>query len=125
MSVKKSKKNDDGIIDSIIDLVRTSVYAGLGLAFLGEEKIEDLAKKVAKQNNLSTRDMQSFIRDMKKQSSVARQDVQKRMKTLINGITPSGGKKSSSKGKGKSSRKSGDLIDKISDLGSQIKDRIL
>jgi polyhydroxyalkanoate synthesis regulator phasin len=98
----KKKKKDDGLIKDMTELVRTSVFAGLGMVLLGEEKVEEWAKKIARENKLSTKDMNSFIRDLKKQGSDARKDIEKRVKDLVDEIVPSGKKKSS----GKSSKKS-------------------
>jgi polyhydroxyalkanoate synthesis regulator phasin len=85
---KKAKKKDQGIVNDVAELVRTSIFAGLGLAFLGEEKIEEWARKIAKENNLSTRDVKSFVNDLKKQGRDARKDVEKRVKDLIDDIVP-------------------------------------
>ncbi|MBN1363675.1 MAG: hypothetical protein JW976_02610 [Syntrophaceae bacterium] len=103
-SKKKVEKKTEGIIENITKLVRTSVFAGLGLAFLGEETVEGWARKIAKENKLSTKDIQSFVRDVRRQSREARKDVEKSVKSLVNEIIP-GGKKSSGKSKKKSSRK--------------------
>ncbi|MBN1365738.1 MAG: hypothetical protein JW976_13095 [Syntrophaceae bacterium] len=110
-SKSKSKSRDENIISEVVgdvvDFVKTSVFAGLGLVFLGEETIEKWIKKVAKENELSTSDVKSFIRDVRKQSVGARKDVEKRVKSLIDDIIPSSKKKSGgdSKKKSKSKRK--------------------
>jgi polyhydroxyalkanoate synthesis regulator phasin len=110
MSSKSRKKpagNIAGIVEGILSLVRTSVFAGLGVAFLGEDKIEKWAKEIAKENKLSTRDVSSFIKDVKKQSNQARKDVEKRVKNLIDEVLPTTEKKhkKSSKKKAKSKKK--------------------
>jgi polyhydroxyalkanoate synthesis regulator phasin len=103
-SKKKVGKKAEGIIDNITKLVRTSVFAGLGLAFLGEETVEGWARKIARENKLSTKDVQSFVRDVRRQSRDARKDVEKSVKSLIDDIVP-GAKKKSGGSKKKPSRK--------------------
>lgn len=110
---KPTKKKDDGIIDNVIGLVKKSVLAGLGMAFLGEEKIEGWAKKIARDNKLSPNDITKFLKDVKKESVQARKDVEKRLRDMLKDITGSDDEKSSestkakSKSKKKKSRSSG------------------
>ncbi|MBN1363587.1 MAG: hypothetical protein JW976_02155 [Syntrophaceae bacterium] len=108
-SKSKSRSRDKNIVSEVIedvtDFVRTSVFAGLGLVFLGEETIEKWVKDVAKENKLSTSDVKSFIRDVRKQSVEARKDVEKRVKSFIDDILPSSKKKSDGDSKKKSKSK--------------------
>jgi polyhydroxyalkanoate synthesis regulator phasin len=112
MSTSKSK-NESGkknvvseIIEDVTNMVKTSVFASLGVAFLGQEMIEKWAKKVAKDNDLSTTDVKSFIKDVRQQSMEARKDIEKRVKSLLNDILPSTKKKSDKTTKSKSKKKS-------------------
>lgn len=112
MSTSKSK-NESGkknvvseIIEDVTNMVKTSVFASLGVAFLGQEMIEKWAKKVAKDNDLSTTDVKSFIKDVRQQSMEARKDIEKRVKSLLNDILPSTKKKSDGTTKSKSKKKS-------------------
>ncbi|MBN1365056.1 MAG: hypothetical protein JW976_09665 [Syntrophaceae bacterium] len=111
MSKSKSKKKSvkknffSEVSGDVTDFVRTSVFAVLGLVFLGEETIEKLIKDIAKENKLSTKDVNSFIRDVKQQSKIARKDVEKRIEKLIDGVIPSSKKKSGGSSKKKSKKK--------------------
>ena len=118
MSASKSK-NESGkknvvseIIEDVTNMVKTSVFASLGVAFLGQEMIEKWAKKVVKDNDLSTTDVKSFIKDVRQQSVDARKDIEKRVKSLLNDILPptkkksDGTSKSKSKGRKKSKKRS-------------------
>jgi polyhydroxyalkanoate synthesis regulator phasin len=110
MSTSKSakkpiKKKDDGIIENVIGLVKKSVLAGLGLAFLTEEKIEGWSKKIAKDNKLSPNDIEKFLKDVKKESLQARKDVEKRLRDMLKEFTGSSEEKPSESSKGKSRSK--------------------
>jgi polyhydroxyalkanoate synthesis regulator phasin len=86
-SGKKHAKKNDGIAENVISLVKESVLAGIGMAFLGEEKIEEWARKIAKENKLSPNNIEKFIKDVKKQSIQARKDVEKRLREMMKKIT--------------------------------------
>jgi polyhydroxyalkanoate synthesis regulator phasin len=98
-SGKKHAKKDDGLAENVIGLVRTSVLAGIGMAFLGEEKIEEWARIIAKENKMSSKDIGNFIKDVKKQGNEARKDVEKRLRDMVKEITVSNKEKSSTKSK--------------------------
>ncbi|MBN1363678.1 MAG: hypothetical protein JW976_02625 [Syntrophaceae bacterium] len=107
MPTSKSK-NESGkknvvteIIEDVTNMVKTSVFASLGVAFLGQETIEKWAKKVAKDNDLSTTDVKSFINDIRQQSVETRKDIEKRVKSLLNDILPSTKKKTEGTSKSK------------------------
>ena len=104
-SGKRPSRKDDGIIENVIGLVKKSVLAGLGMAFLGEEKIEGWAKKVARENKLSPNDISKFIKDVKKESIEARKDVEKRLRDMLKDITGGEEKSESSKVKSRSKKK--------------------
>ena len=52
---KQAKKKEEGIVENVIKLIRTSVLAGLGMALLGEEKIEKWATKMLVEKNKAIR----------------------------------------------------------------------
>ena len=93
-SGKKHAKKDDGIAENVIGLVRKYVLAGIGMAFLGEEKIEEWTRKIARENKMSQKDIGNFIKDVKKQSNEARKDVEKRLREMMKENTVSDKKKS-------------------------------
>jgi polyhydroxyalkanoate synthesis regulator phasin len=92
---RKPAKKDKGIIDDAIGVARTSIFAGLGVAFLIEEPIEKLMKRTVKKGEGLTNDLEKLYDDVKKESIKARKDVEKRVKDLIDDIIPSNKKKSS------------------------------
>jgi len=98
-SGKKRAKKDDGVAENLISLVRKSVLASIGMAFLGEEKIEEWARKIAKENKMSQKDIGDLIKDVKKQSNEARKDVEKRLREVMKEITVSKKEKSSQSSK--------------------------
>ncbi|MBN1366003.1 MAG: STAS/SEC14 domain-containing protein [Syntrophaceae bacterium] len=87
----KKKSEDKNIINKVVGdvrkLLRTSVFAGLGVAFNGQEMIEKLIKDIAKENNLSIADVKRFIKDIKKQGLEARKDIGNRAKKVIKDIS--------------------------------------
>ena len=114
-SGKKHAKKDDGIAENVIGLVRKYVLAGIGMAFLGEEKIEEWTRKIARENKMSQKDIGALIKDVKKQSNEARKDVEKRLREVMKEIAVSKEEKSSRSSKKiqlkkkKKSRKSSNL----------------
>ncbi|MBN1365662.1 MAG: hypothetical protein JW976_12705 [Syntrophaceae bacterium] len=86
---KAGKENIfDKFVGGIADLLRTSVLASLDVAFLGEEIIENLAKKIAKENELSTTDVKSFIEDVKQKSLEARKEAENRARKVLEKGSP-------------------------------------
>jgi polyhydroxyalkanoate synthesis regulator phasin len=102
-SKKRAKKKDDGIVENVIGIIRTSFLAGLGMALLGEEKIEAWAKKIAKENKMAPKDIEKFIKDVKRDSVQARKDVEKRLREMMKEIT--GSSKEKSKGGSKKTQR--------------------
>ncbi|MBN1365628.1 MAG: hypothetical protein JW976_12530 [Syntrophaceae bacterium] len=116
MSTKKTKdeseekNNFSEFIEDITNMVKSSVYASLGVVILGQEVIKKWAKKIANENDLSTTDVKSFIRDVKQHSVEARKDVKKRVQSLLNEILPSARTKSVGDNKKKSKKKKKPVI---------------
>lgn len=56
----------------LFDSLKKTLYAGVGLAFLTRDRIEDLARKLAEESKLSEADGRKFIDEMLKKSEEAK-----------------------------------------------------
>jgi len=59
----------------MIDIIKKTMLAGLGLAFLTKDKVEELAKDFVEKAKLSENEAKEFIRELQKKSEDARKDV--------------------------------------------------
>ncbi len=56
----------------LFDTLKKTLYAGVGMAFLTRDKIEEMAKKLAEEAKLSEADGKKFIDEMLKKSEDAK-----------------------------------------------------
>ena len=56
----------------LFDTLKKTLYAGVGMAFLTRDKIEEMAKKLAEEAKLSETDGKKFIDEMLKKSEDAK-----------------------------------------------------
>jgi polyhydroxyalkanoate synthesis regulator phasin len=61
---------------AMIDLLKKTLFAGVGLAVLTKEKLVDLGKEVAKQANLTEAQAREFQEDLQKKAEEARDHLQ-------------------------------------------------
>ena len=61
----------------LFDTLKKTLYAGVGMAFLTREKIEDLAKKLAEEAKLGESEGKKFIDEFLKKSEEAKSSLQR------------------------------------------------
>lgn len=67
----------------LIESLKKTLYAGIGLAFLTRDKIEELAKKLAEEAKLSEPDGRKFIDDILKKSEEAKGTFDKAVNSAV------------------------------------------
>jgi len=70
----------------MIDLIKKTMYAGLGLAFMTKEKIEELSKEVIEKGKLSEKEGKEFINELLKKSEDARKEVKGQIERVVKDI---------------------------------------
>lgn len=61
----------------MIDLVKKSMLTGLGIASITKEKVEDLAKEMIKQGNVSEQEGRKFVEEMMGYAEKTKKDIEK------------------------------------------------
>jgi polyhydroxyalkanoate synthesis regulator phasin len=61
----------------LFDTLKKTLYAGVGMAFLTREKIEDMAKKLAEEAKLGESEGKKFIDEFLKKSEEAKTSLQR------------------------------------------------
>jgi polyhydroxyalkanoate synthesis regulator phasin len=61
----------------LFDTLKKTLYAGVGMAFLTREKIEDMAKKLAEEAKLGESEGKKFIDEFLKRSEEAKTSLQR------------------------------------------------
>jgi len=61
----------------MLETLKKTLYAGVGLAFLTKDKIEELTKRVAEEAKLSESEGKKLFEEFLKKSDEARQTVEK------------------------------------------------
>jgi polyhydroxyalkanoate synthesis regulator phasin len=67
----------------VYDLFKKTVLAGIGLAVITKEKLENLARELAEQENLSEEEGKKLMEELIKKSDVARKDLESRIEELV------------------------------------------
>ncbi len=67
----------------MLDLLRKSVLIGIGLAAMTKDKVEELAKKIAEENNLSEEEGRKLAQDLLKRSDEARENLKSQVEKLV------------------------------------------
>ena len=67
----------------MLDLVRKSILLGIGLASMTKDKIEELASKIAEEDNLSKEEGRKLAEDLLKQSDEARKNLQGQVEKFV------------------------------------------
>lgn len=65
------------------DFIKKTLLAGVGLASLTREKIEELAKDLAKQAALSEQEGKTLVEDLLHRSDQARKDFETRVDQMV------------------------------------------
>jgi len=65
------------------DIVRKSILLGIGLAALTREKIEETAKKIAEEDNLTEEEGRKVAEDLFKQSDETRKNLKEQVEKFV------------------------------------------
>ena len=67
----------------MLEILKKTVLTGIGLAALTGEKIEELARDLAKAGNLSEREGRELVTELLKKSEQARKDLEKQVDQMV------------------------------------------
>jgi polyhydroxyalkanoate synthesis regulator phasin len=67
----------------MVELIKKTVLAGIGLAYLTKEKAEEAAKNIAKEAKIKEGEGKKFIEEMIKKSEEARKSVEKLIDSAV------------------------------------------
>lgn len=67
----------------MLDLIKKTVLTGVGLAGLTKNKVEKLARTLAKQGNLSEKEGQKLITDLSKRADKVKKDLEAQIDRLV------------------------------------------
>jgi polyhydroxyalkanoate synthesis regulator phasin len=67
----------------MIDLIKKTLFAGVGLAFMTKEKAEEVAKKIASEAKIAEGEGKKFVSDLVKKSEEARAGAEKLVNTTV------------------------------------------
>ena len=68
----------------MLDLLKKGLLTGIGLGLTTKEKVEEYAKKAAKEAKLSQEEGEKLLKDLLKQSEEAKKDLDKKIKNGVN-----------------------------------------
>jgi polyhydroxyalkanoate synthesis regulator phasin len=67
----------------MIDSLKKALYAGVGLAFLTRDKVEEMGRKLAEEAKLSESDGKKFVDEMFKKSEEAKSSLEKMVSSAV------------------------------------------
>ena len=67
----------------MISLLRKSVLVGIGLAYMTRDKVEETAKKIAVEDNLSEEEGRKLAEDLLKQSEESRKHLRVQVEKFV------------------------------------------
>ncbi|WP_165230429.1 phasin family protein [Aquisphaera insulae] len=67
----------------MIDLIKKTLYTGVGLALMTKDKVQELGEELASQAKLSEGEGREFVDHLMKQSETARQDLESRINVAV------------------------------------------
>jgi polyhydroxyalkanoate synthesis regulator phasin len=68
----------------MIDLIKKTMLAGVGLAFVTKEKAEEMAKKIVKDAKIAEDEGKKFIDELVKKSEEAKKGIEKLVNNAVN-----------------------------------------
>lgn len=71
----------------MLDLIKKTMLTGFGLAGLTKDKVERLAKELAKKGRLSEKEGKKLLEDLSKKSVKARDDMEKQIEKIAKKTT--------------------------------------
>ncbi len=67
----------------MIDLIKKTVLAGVGLAAMTKDKVEELAEELTEKGELSEKEGKALLDDLLKRSKRAKEDLDKKMEDVV------------------------------------------
>ena len=67
----------------MLDLLKKTLLTGIGIAALTKEKVEEVAKKIAKESKLSEKEGKKLVKDLLEKSDEARKNLEKQVDELV------------------------------------------
>lgn len=67
----------------MLDIIKKSLFTGLGLACLTKEKLEELSAEIIDRGNLSEREGKEFVAELSKRSIDAKERLELQVKTVV------------------------------------------
>ena len=67
----------------MLDIIKKSLFTGLGLAYLTKEKIEELSKEIIAKGNLSEQEGKDFYNDLSLKSKEAKEKLEAQIKNVV------------------------------------------
>ena len=67
----------------MLDLLKKTMYAGIGLAYLTKEKVEEISQELVKKGELSEKEAKEFFNELAKKSEDTRKAVEERIEKMI------------------------------------------
>ena len=65
------------------DLIKKTILAGVGLAAMTKDKVEELAEDLTKEGELSEKEAKKLLDDLLKRSKRAKKDLDKKMENVV------------------------------------------
>jgi polyhydroxyalkanoate synthesis regulator phasin len=67
----------------MIDLMKKTLLAGIGLALKTKDEVEEFAKDMSKKMNLNEKDGQTFLKDLQKRYDEAQKKLEERVEKSV------------------------------------------
>jgi polyhydroxyalkanoate synthesis regulator phasin len=67
----------------MIDLIKKTMLAGVGLAAMTKDKVEELAEELTEKGELSEKEAKELVEDLLKRSKRAKKDLNKKMEDVV------------------------------------------
>lgn len=66
-----------------MDLIKKTMYLGVGLAYMTKEKVEEISRELIKKGELSATEGKEFIDDLTRKSEEARKALEVRVDKIV------------------------------------------
>lgn len=70
----------------MMDLIKKTMYLGVGLACMTKEKVEEISRELIKKGELSATEGKEFIDDLTQKSEEARKALEKRVEKIVKSV---------------------------------------
>lgn len=67
----------------MFDVIRKAMYAGVGLAAMSMDKVEEMAREIAKTADLSEKKGEEFVNEMMGKSEEMRADLEQTIQSVV------------------------------------------